>query len=103
MSTSVSIFDEIFRVHSFFVSGHFRGASQILRGGLRGYKTSAFLICLNFRGPLTGLLVRRFVGLCGSPSGVSPWATLTPCALEISTVLWGSQAPLKPLRHTTGQ
>ena len=56
VSISVSIF-----VYTIFLSGRFRGACQIFRGGLRGYKTSVFLIFWNFRGPLSGLFVGRFV------------------------------------------
>ena len=61
VDTFVSISVSIFVYTTFSFCGRFRGACQIFRGGLRGYKTSVFLIFGNFRGPLSGLFVGRFV------------------------------------------
>ena len=61
VDTFVSISVSIFVYTTFIFSGRFRGACQIFRGRLRGYKTSVFLIFWNFRGPLSGLFVGRFV------------------------------------------
>ena len=77
------------------------GACQIFHGGFRGYKTNVFYF-LSFCGPLSGLLV-GFPWPLGNPFRSVSVGSLDALHLEISTVLWVSQAPLEPLRQTTGQ
>ena len=61
-----------------FFFGRRRGACQIFRGGFRGYKTRASLICFEFSWATQWPVSGAFRGLSGTPSGASPWDGLDP-------------------------
>ena len=98
VSTSVSIFVytnfllvDTFVAHlKFFVAG-FVAIKQVFFDFFEFSWATQWPVSGVFRGPL------------GKPFRSVSMGNLDALRLKISTVLWGSQAPLKPLRHTTGQ